>query len=268
MATLALTATLLVACAARQSESVLDPDVANIATAFFAEKVRSNLAHRYWESEQPGKWAVGCVSGLEAQEIGSKLGSALRLDMTTEELRQARDFLATPTGRLYMERAVYEVPRAAMSESQAADLKAFSKTGAALTLLNPQSTARYTDAFDLVVAKDLEDCRRRYQNSRVTHSEVPPPVVERNLGEIPCTPPRPVYPSDARMKQQSGKTVVKLWANTKGIVYLTLVTESSGVPSLDKAAENAVQGMRCRPFVDNGKPVRVTAQQPISFELN
>ncbi|WP_369796555.1 energy transducer TonB [Cupriavidus sp. amp6] len=63
-------------------------------------------------------------------------------------------------------------------------------------------------------------------------------------------------------------SVVRLTPDDTGRVVKTAVVSSSGSTRLDTAAVNAVQAMRCKPYIENGRAVAATAQQPISFELN
>ena len=88
------------------------------------------------------------------------------------------------------------------------------------------------------------------------------------IGEIACSPPQVTYPSQSRRMGETGKTVVRLTTDETGRVVKTAVVTSSGSTRLDTAAVNAVQAMRCKPYMDNGRAVAVTAQQPINFELN
>ncbi|WP_255503316.1 energy transducer TonB, partial [Cupriavidus sp. UME77] len=88
------------------------------------------------------------------------------------------------------------------------------------------------------------------------------------IGEIQCSPPQPTYPSQSRRMGETGKAVVRLTTDDTGKVVKTAVVTSSGSSRLDQAAEEAVRRMRCKPYLDNGRAVAVTAQQPIGFELN
>ncbi|TPQ35702.1 energy transducer TonB [Cupriavidus pinatubonensis] len=88
------------------------------------------------------------------------------------------------------------------------------------------------------------------------------------IGEIQCSPPQPSYPAQSRRMGETGKTVVRLTTDETGKVIKTSVVSSSGSSRLDNAAVEAVQRMRCKPYMDNGRAIAVTAQQPIGFELN
>ncbi|MGO4277356.1 MULTISPECIES: TonB family protein [Cupriavidus] len=106
-------------------------------------------------------------------------------------------------------------------------------------------------------------------------AEPPSPPVSANaapravgIGEIACSPPQVAYPSQSRRMGETGKAVVRLTTDESGRVVKTAVVTSSGSSRLDQAAVDAVQRMRCKPYLDNGRAVAVTAQQPINFELN
>jgi len=103
-------------------------------------------------------------------------------------------------------------------------------------------------------------------------AEAPAPVSSApravGIGEIQCTPPQPTYPSQSRRMGETGRAVVRLTTDEGGKVVKTSVVNSSGSSRLDQAAEDAVKRMRCKPYMENGHAVAVTAQQPIAFELN
>nr|WP_144830378.1 energy transducer TonB [Cupriavidus gilardii] len=100
----------------------------------------------------------------------------------------------------------------------------------------------------------------------------PPPVAAGpravGIGEIQCSSPQAAYPSQSRRMGETGKAVIRLTTDETGRVVKTAVVTSSGSSRLDQAAVDAVQRMRCKPYVENGRAVAVTAQQPIVFELN
>ncbi|WP_454764425.1 energy transducer TonB [Cupriavidus campinensis] len=106
-------------------------------------------------------------------------------------------------------------------------------------------------------------------------AEPPSPPAQANaapravgIGEIACSSPQVAYPSQSRRMGETGKAVVRLTTDESGRVIKTAVVTSSGSSRLDQAAVDAVQRMRCKPYMDNGRAVAVTAQQPINFELN
>ncbi len=88
------------------------------------------------------------------------------------------------------------------------------------------------------------------------------------IGEIACSPPKVTYPTQSRRMGETGRAVVSLTTDESGHVVKAVVVTSSGSKHLDAAAVNAVQAMRCKPYMENGHPVAATAQQPIDFEIN
>lgn len=99
-----------------------------------------------------------------------------------------------------------------------------------------------------------------------TPANAAPRVV--GIGEIGCSPPKVTYPTQSRRMGETGKAVVSLTTDESGRVIKAAVATSSGSTRLDTAAINAVQAMRCKPYMESGRPVAATAQQPIDFELN
>lgn len=260
--------TALAGCATQPVAPLSDSDAATIATVFFAERARSSLARDYWRREQ-AEWAVNCASRWDADEMGQLLVPALHQELTAKELLQARRFLATPTGQLYAERAVYRAPSAPITPRQAAELRTFAQSDVGQKLMNPATIDRMTRALASASGDKLEACRTRHASTPGPSLQqiTDPRLLERNLGEIACSKPSPSYPREAIRGDQTGQVTVRFWINPRGLVFMTLVVKSSRVPSLDAAAEKAMQAMRCDPFIQDGKAISVTATQPINFEL-
>lgn len=260
--------TAVAGCATQPVEPLTDAEAGNIATVFFAEKARSSLARDYWRQERM-EWAVSCVGGWSAGDMGQRLVPALRRELTEDELHQARRFLATPTGQLYAEQAVYRAPRAALTPEQSVDMRVFAESDAGRKLMNPATVSQMVHELASASGATLEACKTRHASAPGPSFEpiTDPRILERAIGEIACTRPTPSYPREAIRDDQTGKANVRVWINPQGIVFMTLVVKSSNFQSLDDAAERAVQAMRCAPFIHEGKAISVTAIQPISFEL-
>ena len=79
---------------------------------------------------------------------------------------------------------------------------------------------------------------------------------------------RLVYPAESRLAGEIGKVMLKILVNECGIVEEVLVFQSSGYSRLDEAAINALKPTRFRPYLENGKPIKVYAKIPIDFELD
>jgi protein TonB len=88
-----------------------------------------------------------------------------------------------------------------------------------------------------------------------------------SISQAQCSVPEPFYPSLARRMGESGKTMVRLMINESGTVDKVSLSQSSGIQRLDQAALDAAMKIRCRPFVESGKAIKVTAIQPYIFRL-
>ncbi|AOY94315.1 hypothetical protein BKK79_36010 [Cupriavidus sp. USMAA2-4] len=92
----------------------------------------------------------------------------------------------------------------------------------------------------------------------------------RPIGQIRCTPPKPVYPSGARADRVQGRAVVRMMIGTSGEVDSVIIEESSGDARLDGAAAAAVAKMRCTAADSETQRTLLpaTASQAIAFELS
>ncbi len=74
------------------------------------------------------------------------------------------------------------------------------------------------------------------------------------------------YPAEAAQKQIQGQVWVKLLVSETGDVENVEVV--SGDPILAKAAVDAVKKWKFKPFIKNGKPVKVFTKMPLDFAFN
>ncbi|TXI84734.1 MULTISPECIES: energy transducer TonB [unclassified Cupriavidus] len=88
------------------------------------------------------------------------------------------------------------------------------------------------------------------------------------IGEIQCSQPSPTYPRQSIRLNETGTTMVRVTIDEGGRIAKSSISSSSGSSRLDDAALEAVRRMRCQPYTDNGRPISVTAVQPINFVLN
>jgi TonB family protein len=77
-----------------------------------------------------------------------------------------------------------------------------------------------------------------------------------------CEVPTPAYPDDLSLQ---GTAQIRVHINQDGNVSDSEVFKSSGSDLLDKSALQASLKIRCKPFLENGKPISVTAIQPYVF---
>ena len=88
-----------------------------------------------------------------------------------------------------------------------------------------------------------------------------------SISQAQCSVPEPIYPNLSRRMGEEGKALVRLFINESGNIEKVTLVQSSGIPRLDQAALDAGQKARCKPFIESGKPIKVTAIQPYIFQL-
>ncbi len=88
-----------------------------------------------------------------------------------------------------------------------------------------------------------------------------------SISQAQCSVPEPFYPGLSRRMGEEGKAFVRLYINEAGLVERVQLAQSSGIQRLDQAALDAALKVRCKPFVEFGKPIKVSAIQPYIFRL-
>jgi protein TonB len=88
-----------------------------------------------------------------------------------------------------------------------------------------------------------------------------------SISQAQCSVPEPFYPNLSRRMGEAGKTMVRLFINESGAVEKVALAQSSGIHRLDQAALDAGMRVRCKPFIEFGKAIKVTAIQPYIFRL-
>lgn len=88
------------------------------------------------------------------------------------------------------------------------------------------------------------------------------------MGPQVLSAPAPSYPESARRAGASGTVVVGLTISSDGSVSSAWVASSSGNSDLDTAAVNAVYSWQFVPAKQNGQPITVNSQVPVTFNLN
>lgn len=88
-----------------------------------------------------------------------------------------------------------------------------------------------------------------------------------SISQAQCSVPEPFYPGLSRRMGEEGKALVRLYINEAGSVERVQLAQSSGIQRLDQAALDAALKVRCKPFVEFGKPIKVSAIQPYIFRL-
>jgi TonB family protein len=108
----------------------------------------------------------------------------------------------------------------------------------------------------------------------VSKSDVPsPPVSDAAVSSSgdstklePLTIQKAIYPTEAAQKGIQGQVWVKLLVSETGDVENVEVV--SGDPVLAKAAVDAVKKWKFKPFIKNGKPVKISTKMPLDFAFS
>jgi protein TonB len=76
---------------------------------------------------------------------------------------------------------------------------------------------------------------------------------------------RPQYPAQAARNKIEGTVVVRFEVDEKGKVKKARI--SKGIEELNEAALDAVRAWKFKPAIKAGRPVEVTLEAPVNFEL-
>lgn len=107
-------------------------------------------------------------------------------------------------------------------------------------------------------------------------SQAPPKVVRDSTADRkgirknvrPAKAERPPYPHIAKEQGWEGTVVLRINVNRKGTVEKLKVQKSSGFPSLDQSAVQAVKTWRFEPAKDGEFSIPKTVDLPIRFDLS
>lgn len=90
----------------------------------------------------------------------------------------------------------------------------------------------------------------------------------KNVEHLECAIARPDYPALSRHNDESGTALVQIVVDTQGRIETATLKKSSTFARLDNAALQAAQSSRCRPYLENGQPIRSSALVPFRFTLD
>lgn len=102
---------------------------------------------------------------------------------------------------------------------------------------------------------------------QATQAESVPAEVISTQPRFARAPAPPVYPAQAKRRQQQGTVWVEVRLNARGAQLAVQVLRTSGVPSLDKAALVAVRKWQFLPEQHNGVGVPSRVHIPIEFAI-
>ncbi|RKE36858.1 outer membrane transport energization protein TonB [Paraburkholderia sp. BL23I1N1] len=90
----------------------------------------------------------------------------------------------------------------------------------------------------------------------------------KNVSHIDCNMITPEYPSLSRRRGETGTAYVKFVVGLTGKLENIELKKSSGFNRLDDAAVAAAHASVCKPYLENGQPIRAAYTQPYNFNLN
>jgi protein TonB len=90
----------------------------------------------------------------------------------------------------------------------------------------------------------------------------------RNVPHLDCNIARPDYPAISKRRGETGTAYVRFVVGLTGSLENIELKKSSGYDRLDEAALDAVRASSCKPYLENGTPVRAAYTQPYQFGLN
>jgi periplasmic protein TonB len=89
----------------------------------------------------------------------------------------------------------------------------------------------------------------------------------KNVSHLDCGIVQPDYPALSKRRGETGTAAVKFVVGLTGKIESIELKKSSGYSRLDDAALAAMHASACKPYLENGEPVRATYTQPFVFGL-
>jgi protein TonB len=89
----------------------------------------------------------------------------------------------------------------------------------------------------------------------------------KNVSHLDCRIAQPDYPMLSRRRGESGTAYVHFVVGLTGRIEDIELKKSSGYDRLDEAALAAMRESSCKPYLENGEPVRAAYTQPFGFTL-
>jgi protein TonB len=89
----------------------------------------------------------------------------------------------------------------------------------------------------------------------------------KNVSHLDCRITQPDYPMLSRRRGESGTAYVHFVVGLTGRIENIELKKSSGYQRLDDSALAAMHDSTCKPYLENGAPVRAAYTQPFAFSL-
>ena len=90
----------------------------------------------------------------------------------------------------------------------------------------------------------------------------------KNVSHVSCNIAQPDYPALSKRRRETGVASVRFVIGLDGKLESIELAKSSGFSRLDDAAVAAVHASACKPYLENGQPIRAAYTQPYDFNLN
>jgi protein TonB len=89
----------------------------------------------------------------------------------------------------------------------------------------------------------------------------------KNVSHVECNIAQPDYPTLSKRRHETGTASVRFVIGLSGKLENIELAKSSGFGRLDDAAVAAVHASACKPYLENGQPIRAAFTQPFNFGL-
>ena len=89
----------------------------------------------------------------------------------------------------------------------------------------------------------------------------------KNVSHLDCNIAKPDYPALSRRRGETGTAYVKFVVGVTGKLENIELKKSSGFSRLDDAALAAAHASACKPYLEDGQPIRAAYTQPYNFNL-
>jgi periplasmic protein TonB len=90
----------------------------------------------------------------------------------------------------------------------------------------------------------------------------------KNVSHLDCRIVQPDYPMQSKRRGESGIVYVRFVVGVTGQIENIELKQSSGFGRLDDSALAAIRDSSCKPYMENGEPVRAAYIKPFDFNLH
>jgi protein TonB len=90
----------------------------------------------------------------------------------------------------------------------------------------------------------------------------------KNVSHLDCRIVEPDYPTLSKRRGETGTALVHFVVGLTGKIENIELRKSSGYSRLDDAAMDAMRNSACKPYLEDGQPVRAAYTQPFDFSLH